>query len=222
MRSAEQHLEVLGRSPSAWGRNEKMPPPSLSTTTNVASIPRSRDAEQAVGVVQEAEVAEQRDDRTCPRSGHRRGGDAEHRRDEAVDPVDAAVRDALAARRAAPRTHSTSRTGMLDATTSVAPSGKRGRDVAGDPALERLRPRVEQRVDRGARARSPPTRHDADPSGFGRAAGHRARRDRRRGARPRRPRSARSPRARGRASRRRDRRAPARRRASATASRPCS
>ena len=40
-----------------------MPPPPLSTTTNVASIAAVGRAEQAVAVVQEAQVADQRDGR---------------------------------------------------------------------------------------------------------------------------------------------------------------
>ena len=50
-----------------------MPPPSLSTTTIVRSMPRSADAEQGVGVVQEGDVAEEHGGRRAGGAGRRRG-----------------------------------------------------------------------------------------------------------------------------------------------------
>ena len=70
---------------SACGRNEKIPPPSLSTTTTVSEqLPVGR-AEQGVGVVQEGQVPDQRHGRLA-RQGH-----ADRRGHDAVDPVGAPV-----------------------------------------------------------------------------------------------------------------------------------
>ena len=72
--------------------------------------------------------------------GHRRvaGRDAERGRHEPVDAVDAPVGEERARPSRGAAKLSTSRTGMLDATTSVAPSGTARDDVAGDATLERL------------------------------------------------------------------------------------
>ena len=76
-----------------------MPPPSLSTTTKRGVDAAVARTEQAVAVVQEAEVAEQRDGRTR-RTPAAMPSDGRH---EAVDAVDAAVGEHVARRRAARR-----------------------------------------------------------------------------------------------------------------------
>ena len=83
----------------ACGRNEKMPPPSLSTTTIVRSTPRPASAEQPVGVVQERDVTDQQRGRAPEPRATPDGG-----RHHAVDAVGAAVGDAPARRRGARRT----------------------------------------------------------------------------------------------------------------------
>ena len=62
-----------------------MPPPSLSTTTMVMSMVAIGGTQQAVAVVEEGEVTEQRDRRSS------RGRDTDCGRDHAVDAVGPAV-----------------------------------------------------------------------------------------------------------------------------------
>ena len=63
-----------------------MPPPSLLRTTTVASRPELCRREQAIQVVEKREVADDQHDRAI-----RDGGGAERGRDDAVDPVRAAI-----------------------------------------------------------------------------------------------------------------------------------
>ena len=86
-RRAEQGLELgRGRSGPACGRNSKIPPPSLLTTTIRTGASDVAERRERVHVVEEAEVAG--DDPGRPAAG--RSG-ADPRRDQAVDPVGAAV-----------------------------------------------------------------------------------------------------------------------------------
>ena len=78
-------------------------------------------AEQAVGVVQEREVAEDADDGWVTRVASRR--ESEHGRHRAVDAVGAPVRDDTRRPVRGAMQYSSSRTGMLDATNSMASSG---------------------------------------------------------------------------------------------------
>ena len=130
---------------SSWGRNEKMPPPSLSMTTNVGA--RSG-AEQAVGVVQEAQVAAQR-----RRSASSHGRDA---RRPSTRSRRCRWRRGSRARGGPSRGamhHSSARTGRLDATDERRPFGKGGREVARDHTFESAR-RTRRARGRSPRARS--------------------------------------------------------------------
>ncbi len=71
---------------AAWGRNEKIPPPSLFSSTIVAFNGVLARREQAVGVVVEGDIADHQHQRPT-----RDGARAERGRDDAVDATGAAV-----------------------------------------------------------------------------------------------------------------------------------
>ena len=106
----------------AWGRNEKIPPPSLSTTTIVRSMPRSAAPSSPLVSCRKA---------TSPTSSAV-GGDGSAAAAARATPtaVDVTPSMPLAPRLARTRTssrgapyHSTSRTGIDDDVTTVAPGG---------------------------------------------------------------------------------------------------
>ena len=211
VRRAEQRLEL--RAARAGGRYEKMPPPSLSTTTNVAG---AVGAEQPVGVVQEAQVAAQRDGRRR-RASRATPTTVDTNPSMPLAPRLASTREP-GARRHAPLERAHRQARRDDERRAV---GERGRDVARDRALER---RVRARRARGRSRRGRARSAASQPSSHGR----------RRPARPSASATAREQRVgvggdalarrrgAGRARRRRDRRAPAGPTGRATRSRPCS
>ena len=181
----------VGHATSACGRNEKMPPPSLSTTTTTRSMPRAGGAEQAVGVVEEGDVADEQ----------RRGSAARRQRPRptAVDTTPSMPLAPRLARTAhglgrAATYHSTSRIGIDDDTTSVAAGGQGRDDRPGDAGLGGPGARRATAVDRRLRGRAelaasaPATRRrrPARPRELGRpSAVEQRRRGRRRARRPR-------------------------------------
>ena len=180
---------------AAWGRNEKMPPPSLSTTTMVRSMPRSASAEQGVGVVEEGDVADEHRGRAA-----RAEGDADGGGHHAVDAVGAPVG-------VAPATPVAGRGVPLDVAhrhrrrhhERGARRAARRRTVAGDAGLGELgvARRARRSMAAGGRGVGGPPRRPADRAAVRRPArpsptrasrpapAHAARRDRRRAARPR-------------------------------------
>ena len=131
--------DVLARSPSpspATGRKWKMPPPSLSISTIVELQAEARRGQQAADVVGERDVADQQHDRArapprrrrtrsrpCRRSRSRRGWRAR-----------------AAASSRAGKNVSTSRTGIEEATTSVASAGSRDAELGGHARLAQPAP----------------------------------------------------------------------------------
>ena len=123
----------------ACGRNEKMPPPSLSTTTiaqvDAATIARR---DERVGVVHERDVADEGDRRRAGRAPDRARSTRRRR---------CRWRRGWRARgRRGPPNHSRSRTGIDDATTSSASAGSDAAttcatpgSVSGSSAAERRR-----------------------------------------------------------------------------------
>jgi len=85
LRGAEQQLEVRGvdHGPVGLGKEREDSPAVVVDDHERAIDPAIDSAEQTVRVVEEAEVAEQPDDRTIPVRGAGRGN-AEHGRREAV------------------------------------------------------------------------------------------------------------------------------------------
>ena len=125
MGRAEQLLEPVRARAAAWGRKEKIPPPSLSTTTSVQVDAAPPAARAGRPVVQEGEVADQRDAVGARRHGTGRGRPRPSGGGRA--PRRCRWRPgwrAPAGRPGARPYHSTSRTGIDDDTTSVAPSGR--------------------------------------------------------------------------------------------------
>ena len=84
VRRAEERLEVLGQVGLGQEREDAA---TVIVDHDEGDVePAARGAEEAVRIVQEAQIAEERHDRT-----RRRGGHAKRGRDEAVDTVHAAI-----------------------------------------------------------------------------------------------------------------------------------
>ena len=110
---------VRSSSALAWGRNEKIPPPWLSATTNTHVPPASQPVDESRHVVQHREVA----DESTPRSPEDTPSAVETTPSMPLTPRFATTR----ARRAGAH-HSTSRTGIDDPTTSDTPASLPRRD----------------------------------------------------------------------------------------------
>ena len=144
LRRAEQLLEVLGRARPAAGTRRCRRRRCRRRRTWRRRRGRAAPS-RPLRVVQEAEVAERaRRSDAVGRRRRRRARSTRSRRCRSTPRLASTATPSRAAR----RTHSTSRTGMLDATTSARAVGQRGDDVARDAAFERLGPAVEQVVDR--------------------------------------------------------------------------
>ncbi len=174
----------------ACGRKEKIPPPSLSTTTIVRSTPRRREGDERAGVVGEGDVADQQ---------RRRARGLPARPPIAVEttpsmPLAPRLQCTASPVRGAPY-HSTSRTGIDDDTTSEPPSGTRSDDrprhrrarSTSRAARARRRSPLERALRRGAsgRATACRRRRSCGPAAHGRAGPDRRRRGGRRSGRDR-------------------------------------
>ena len=133
------------------GRKWKMPPPSLLSRTITSGRPSRRAASSPP--MSWASATSPISSTVGPRAG---GGDAERGRDGAVDPVGAAVGEhARGAYRGRGKNVSTSRTGIEDATTSVALRRQPHAELGGHARLGQLAEQSRDRVGGGAVGAAP-------------------------------------------------------------------
>ena len=132
-RAASRRASRSGRSAPATGRKSKIPPPPLSISTIVSGTPMRRRGQQRPGVVGE---------RTSPIRSTTGRGSPRRRRRRSRSSRRCRWRRGWRARAAASpragRTVSTSRTGIDEATTSVASGGRPRAELQRDPRLAEL------------------------------------------------------------------------------------